>query len=364
MDDLIIRFSQNPILQRDTLAGYDALFNPGAIRCGDKLIIVVRAARDSRFLAGATKRNYLYTNQICDHLIFELDENEQTLNFTGRKMTGSAANWLDGYTGKIAVPTYFGPYGTEDLRLCQVGQDLIGLVHVNTHEPYRGDHKAGGRIGLVLTRDFKHFNRWLIGPLREETDRDAGIIDLGDKIAFIHRIKPDAAGERKIEKPGIQVAFFKNLEELIKMPPSYWQDHLKNIHQHTILAPHKELPWEEDKIGAGPIIEHEAGYVMFYHGVGKDLTYSMGVALLDKTTLKAIARLAEPLLPPHTWYETGGRGEDVNNVIYPGGIIRSKKDPNRLTLYYGAADTHVAAADIPDLDKLVAAIVKSPIKGI
>jgi len=38
MKDLIIRFSKNPILERDTIAGYDSLFNPGAIRYGDKII--------------------------------------------------------------------------------------------------------------------------------------------------------------------------------------------------------------------------------------------------------------------------------------------------------------------------------------
>ena len=170
MKNLITRFSQNPILERDTIAGYDSMFNPGAIRYGDKIILAVRAARDNRLLIGGTKRNYLYSNQVCDHLIFEGDEDGEIFKFTGRKMTGSAANWLDGYTGEISVPTYYGPYGSEDLRLCQVGQEIVGIVHVNTHEPYRGDHKAG---------------------------------------------------ERKIDKPSIQVAFFKNLEELIKAPPSY-----------------------------------------------------------------------------------------------------------------------------------------------
>jgi len=363
MKDLISRFSQNPILERDTIAGYDSLFNPGAIRYGDKLILVVRAARDNRFLVGATKRNYLYSGQVCDHLIFEGDENGETFNFTGCKMTGSASNWIDGFTGEVLIPTYFGPYGSEDLRLCQVGQELVGVVHVNSHEPHRGGGgKAGGRIGLVITKDFKHYKKWLIGPPREETDRDAGIIDRGNSIALIHRIKPDEAGERKIEKSCIQVAFFKNLEELIKASPSYWQDHLRNIDQHTILAPRNS--WEGDKVGAGPIIEHKDGYVMFYHGVDKDLIYSTGAALLDKTTLKTIARFPEPLISPQTWYEAGGRGEDVNKVIFPGGVIRNKNNSNHLILYYGAADTHVARADIPDLDKLVAAIIQSSVKGV
>jgi len=361
---LLIRHPQNPILERDTISGYDSLFNPGTIRFNGKIIMVVRAARDSRWLAGLSKRSIIYSGQVCDHLIFESEDEGEIFNFTGRKMTGSSPGWLDGYTGEIAVPTYYGPYGTEDLRLCKVGDEFVGLVHVNTHEPYRGDHKAGGRIGLIITRDFRHFKRLLVGPPREETDRDAGIIDRGDDIALIHRIKPDQAGVRKINKPSIQVAFFNNLEDLIKSPPSYWQDHLNNIHKHTILAPRKELQWEAEKVGAGPIIEHEAGYVMFYHGVNKNLDYTTGIALLDKVNLRTIARLPESPLQPKTWYEAGTRGEDVKKIIYPGGVIRYQNDPNRIMLFYGAADTHVARADIADLDKLVETILQSPVKGV
>jgi predicted GH43/DUF377 family glycosyl hydrolase len=120
------------------------------------------------------------------------------------------------------------------------------------------------------------------------------------------------------------------------------------------------------RFAQNPILERDtiADYVMFYHGVDKDLTYSTGVALLDKTTVKAIARFPEPLISPHTWYEAGGRGEDVNNVIFPGGAIRNNKNSNKLILYYGTADTHVAGADIPDLNGLVTAILQSPIKGV
>ncbi len=362
MEKLIQRHPQNPILERDTYVGYDTLFNPGALRVDDKIVLTVRAARDHRFLAGINPRGTIYTNQVCDHILFESVDDGKNFIFTGRKITGSSATWIDGFTQTLATPTYYGPYGTEDLRLCQLGEKYVGVVHVMTHEAYRGDHKAGGRIGLVVTEDFKHFTRWIVGPQREETDRDAWIVKQKDKIAFIHRIKPDESGARKMKRPSIQVAFFNDLKGLIQASPAYWKEHLDHIDNHIILKP--VLDWEIKRVGAGPIIEHEAGYVMFYHGVDKNFVYSTGAALLDKTTFQSIARLDQPLLKPETWYERGDFGGDVKNVTFVGGAICCQDDPKRIQLYYGASDSHVARADILNLDQLIEVILRSPIKGV
>ncbi len=365
MQELAIRHPRNPVLERDTIAGYDALFNPGAMRFNGKIVLAVRAARDNRWFVGATQRSNLYSGQVCDHLLLESDDDGETFKCTGRKITGSSSTWFDGSTRELAIPTCYGPYGTEDMRLCRVGEDIVGVVHAMTHEAYRGSgDKAGGRVGLVVTRDFMHFRRWVVGPGGEETDRDAWIIDRGNDIAFIHRVKPDEAGRRRMNKPSIQVAFFDNLDELIGAHPGYWREYLDSIHEHVIMSPCEALSWESEKIGAGAIVEHEAGYVLFYHGVDERSTYSTGAALLDKDDLRTIARLQEPLLQPHAWYERGDRGEDTKNVTFIGGAVRCQNDPKRIQLYYGAADTHVARADVPNLDELVEAILRSPIRGV
>jgi predicted GH43/DUF377 family glycosyl hydrolase len=363
--ELIYRHPDNPILQRDTIVGYDTLFNPGVTRYNGKVIMAVRAARDSRWLAGANPRQYIYTGQICDHLLFESSDDGETFVFTQRKITGSSATWIDGHSGEVATPSYFGPYGTEDCFLCRVGDQVVGVVHVMTHEPYRGGGiDAGGRVGLILTSDLHHFQRYVVGPQLKETARDWFIVEQADRIAVIVRIKPDLAGVRKINKPSIQVTFFDDLEQLIKASPQFWQHYLDNIHEHMILAPAASLPWESEKLGTGAVLEHDAGYILFYHGVNKAKDYTGCVALLDKRTFRAIARLPVPLLPPETWYEAGGRGEDVNRIIFPGAAIYSENNPNEIKLYYGAADTHVCCATIPDVDALVEAILQSPVKGI
>ena len=356
---LVKRHSQNPILERDTIIGYDTLFNPGAMRFQDKIVLAVRATRDYRKLTGSIGTNYLYIDQVCDHLLFESFNEGKTFNLTQYKVTGTSSTWIDGCTGEISVPSYFGPYGTEDLRLCRIGDLFVGVTHVMTHPPYTGDGKAGGRIGLVVTKDFRHYKRYLVGPERGETDRDAWLVDMGNKIAFVHRLKPDDAGKRKIKYPSIQVAFFDNLDELITASPTYWEEHNGNIHEHIIMNP--ILNWEIPKIGAGPILEHEDGYIMLYHGAN-ETGYKTGAALLDKTNLRTISRLEKPLIVPEEWYETGEVGGDTKNVTFPSGAVYSK-DKKTIQLYYGAADTHVARVDI-DVKLLIAGLKKSSVRNI
>lgn len=348
---MLRRDENNPILERDTLAGYDTLFNPGVCDVGDDVYLIVRATRDDRKLVAKTERAYIYANQISDHLIFISDDNGETFHYTGFKMTGSSSTWVDGHTGEVYVPTYFGPFGTEDLRLCRIGEWYIGVVHVMTHPAYTGDHKAGGRVGLVMTKDFKHYKRVLVGPRREEGDRDAWVMPHDGKIAYFTRIKPDAAGKRELDYPSIQVIFFDTLEALIQAPPSLWQNFLDDVHKYTIMSP--TLPWEGEQIGGGPILEHEKGYLMFYHGVeiSKGKIYNTGAALLDKKTLKCIKKTEVPILRPEMWYEIGDYGGDSSCVTFVNGA--RYKDSKTIEIYYGASDSHVARAFIDDIDALI-----------
>lgn len=343
------RDAGNPILERDTIAGYDTLFNPGVCDTEEGVCLIVRAARDSRKLAICGDNFRAYRDQICDHLIFTSHDNGKTFDYTNRKMTGSSSTWLDGYTGEICIPSYFGPFGTEDVRMCRAEGWYIGVVHVMTHEPYTGDHKAGGRVGLILTKDFRHYKRYLIGPMREECDRDAWIMECDDgRIAYVNRIKPDAANFRKISAPSIQVSFFENLNALITASPQHWQNFLNNVDRYTIMSP--KYWWEGQQIGGGPILKCKEGYLMFYHGCGGG--YHMGAALLDKETFRCIRRYPEPVLTPEEWYETGAFGGDGKNIIFVNGARYCAE--NQIEVYYGAADSHVARAYVDDVDRFTA----------
>ena len=119
---------------------------------------------------------------------------------------------------------------------------------------------------------------------------------------------------------------------------TYW-----GRHRH-VMAP---IPWtwQSTKIGPGPTpIETPQGWLLIYHGVltsCNGFVYSMGAALLDlDEPWKVIARSQDYLLSPQVPYEQVG---DVPNVAFPcAALVDAPGD--RLTVYYGGADTVVCMA--------------------
>jgi beta-1,4-mannooligosaccharide/beta-1,4-mannosyl-N-acetylglucosamine phosphorylase len=105
------------------------------------------------------------------------------------------------------------------------------------------------------------------------------------------------------------------------------------------------LTWQSTKVGAGPTpIETEEGWLVLYHGVltsCNGFVYSMGAALLDlDEPWHVVARGSRYLLAPHAPYERVG---DVPNVVFPcAALIDHEAD--RLSIYYGGADTVVCLA--------------------
>ena len=125
-------------------------------------------------------------------------------------------------------------------------------------------------------------------------------------------------------------------------------------HRHVLgTAP---WSWESTKIGAGPTpIETDEGWLLVYHGVltsCNGFVYSMGAALLDlDEPWRVVARGADYLLSPQVPYEQVG---DVPNVVFPCAAL---VDPtlDRLTIYYGGADTVVCMAH-GHLSEVIAAV--------
>ena len=119
----------------------------------------------------------------------------------------------------------------------------------------------------------------------------------------------------------------------------YWGEH-RNVMKVT---PFEQSAWQCTKIGAGsvPILTDE-GWLMFYHGVittCNGFRYSMGAVLLDKEDpTKVLYRSMEYLLAPAAPYELVG---DVPNVVFPCAAL---SEGDKVTVYYGAADTHTCIA--------------------
>ncbi|MEE1080476.1 MAG: glycoside hydrolase family 130 protein [Bacteroidales bacterium] len=108
-------------------------------------------------------------------------------------------------------------------------------------------------------------------------------------------------------------------------------------------TPFEQSAWQCLKIGAGAVpLLTDSGWLLFYHGVihtCNGYRYSLGTAILDKDDpSKVLYRSSPYLLAPAEMYEMTG---DVPNVVFPCATLR---DGNRVTLYYGAADTTVCIA--------------------
>ena len=162
------------------------------------------------------------------------------------------------------------------------------------------------------------------------------------KLALFHRIHP-----------GIQVAYAKDFSEF--KDDRFWRDHLSNIGDFIIMNPRQ--PWEGEVIGMGSVpIETDEGWLVIYYGSkknGEDRVFRVGAALLDlENPQKEIGRLQQPLFEPREEWEIKGR---VPDVVFPSGAI--VKD-GRIWIYYGAADTVVAAKSV-GLNDLLLEIKKS-----
>ena len=111
----------------------------------------------------------------------------------------------------------------------------------------------------------------------------------------------------------------------------------------------REHSWDSIRIGAAsPPLRTEKGWLLLYHGVGRDdHHYRAGAMLLDLADpKKVIGRSRYPLLEPEVMYEKIG---DVNNVVFPCGAV--VKD-NRLLVYYGGADKVVGVA-VGEVEEIV-----------
>ncbi len=221
--------------------------------------------------------------------------------------------------------------GCEDPRVVKI-EDKFYMLYTGFGGRFGGDF----RICMAESSDLVHWEKK--GVMLEESNKDASFFPkkIDGKYVLIHR-----------RSPHIWISYSDDMIE--------WTD-------HKILAPViEDNEWENFKIGlAGPPVETEKGYVLFYHGVsnefaevGRDLTYrqySLGVMLLDKDDpSKVIYRQKEPILVPELdWEKYDGF---VPNVVFSCGQVVMN---DKIYVYYGGADnfTGLATCDMSEIDKL------------
>jgi predicted GH43/DUF377 family glycosyl hydrolase len=110
--------------------------------------------------------------------------------------------------------------------------------------------------------------------------------------------------------------------------------------------------WSYIKVGAAaPPVLTDYGWLMFYHGVRRDKSYALGVALLDAADpCKLTHLLPYAIFEPERDYELFGV---VPRVVFGTSVLEVG---SALWVYYGAADRVIGVAAIDKkilLDNLV-----------
>lgn len=212
----------------------------------------------------------------------------------------------------------FEEFGCEDPRATLID----GVWHVT--------YVSVGSIGITTSRltttDFRTFERQGVMFLPDHKDVAIFPGKVGGRYAALTRPMPQSFGRVL----GIWIAFSDDLV--------HWGDH------RPVALPRPGM-WDELRTGASAVpFRVDGGWLEIYHGVDRNTRYAMGGLLLDlEDPSRVIARSPEPILVPLASYERSGL---FNDTVFSCGHVALDDAGERIRLYYGAADSCTAAADL------------------
>ncbi len=133
---------------------------------------------------------------------------------------------------------------------------------------------------------------------------------------------------------------------------NFWDKWIIDLDKHSVDFRRNE--YDHIEIGAAPIKTKDGWLLVYSHiqnyfeGPEKlDLIFGIEALILDsKNPEKIISRTSGPILVPEENYELSGY---IRDVIFPTGAILDK---DKLSIYYGAADTTVCVAHVSITDLL------------
>jgi predicted GH43/DUF377 family glycosyl hydrolase len=210
-------------------------------------------------------------------------------------------------------------WGCEDPRLTWLPEREEWAI------AYTAYSRRGPLVSLATTKDFRTVTR--LGPVMPPEDKDAAMFPsrINGRWAMVHRPSPLRGGAH------MWLSYSPDLR--------HWGDH------KLLLEARDGAWWDAGKIGLGPPpLETPEGWLVMYHGVrvtSDGPIYRAGLALLDLEDPGIVLhRTDEWVFAPEAPYEITG---DVGRVVFPCGWVH---DPatDRLSLYYGGADTVIGLA--------------------
>jgi beta-1,2-mannobiose phosphorylase / 1,2-beta-oligomannan phosphorylase len=337
MNDLARRFPQNPILTprdlRPSVEGMEVtcLLNPGVFRFRGKTWLLVRVAERPVQVIGKTSFPILSPDGRLELLEFDsadprLDLSDpRVISFDGQDYltTLSHLRLLSSDDGmSFAEPEDCRPlmgigeletYGIEDCRVAQIGETY--------YLTYTQVSNNGVGVGLRTTRDWQTFVQE--GMILPPHNKDCAIFEerIGDKYYLLHRPSSPELGGNYI--------WLAESPDLV-----HWGN-------HRCLAHSRPGHWDSARVGAGAApIRTAEGWLEIYHGATKENRYCLGALLLDlHEPWRVLARSQTPIMEPSMPYEQEGF---FGQVIFTNGHL---VDGDHLTVYYGAADSVICAAN-------------------
>lgn len=289
---VVWRSSRNPIIPRDHVPRANSIFNSAVVPFGDGFAGVFRVDDTSRAMN-------LHAGRSADGIAWEIDHAPITFAAADDRVGEIQGHFEHAYDPRV---TWL--------------EDRFYVTWCN------GYH--GPTIGIGYTHDFETFHQLDNAYLPFNRNGVLFPRRIGDRFAMLSR--PSDAGHTPFGD-----IFYSESPDLV-----HW-----GRHRH-VMAP-EPTTWQSTKVGAGPTpIETEEGWLLIYHGVltsCNGFVYSMGAALLDlERPWRVITRGHDYLLSPQVPYEQVG---DVPNVVFPCAAL---VEGDRVTVYYGAADTVVCLA--------------------
>jgi beta-1,2-mannobiose phosphorylase / 1,2-beta-oligomannan phosphorylase len=313
------------------------VFNPGAVRVGDEVVLLARVAerpREQRPGFVALPRwdasGSVVVDWVADEDVTVLDprvveiKKEGTIRLTFLSHLrvvhcgdGRAVRELS--EAAIIPESEIEEYGVEDPRITEIdGRFHITYVTVSRHGP---------AAALASTTDFRTFERHGVIFCPENKD----VVLFPEKIDGVYW-----ALHRPVCAP------FTRPEMWLAQSPDliHWGAHV------PLSVPGGE--WQSGRVGGGaPPIRVPEGLLTIYHGnrqptlPGEVGTYYGGAFLLDADDpTRVLRQLPGPLLAPEQSFEVEGF---VPNVVFPTGVVREGDDT--LLVYYGAADACIGVAE-------------------
>lgn len=337
--DIAKRFPQNPLLSPGDLPpsmeGLEiaCLLNPGVFEFDGRTWLIVRVAERPRQKEGFISfpvldgKGGMSIKEIPSDAPGLDASDARVINYQGQDFLTTLSHLRllcsddgiqfyepEGYP-KLVGEGPLQTFGIEDCRVTQLeGQYYLTYTSVS---------ESGVGVGLRVTRNWKTFTDH--GMIIPPHNKDCAIFEekINGKYYALHR-------PSSVDLGGNYIWLASSPDGI------HWGD-------HKCLVKTRSNHWDSKRVGAGAApIRTSHGWLEIYHGANEEHRYCLGAFLLDlNDPSKVLARTIDPIMSSVAEYERTGF---FGHVVFTNGHI-VHPDGDTITIYYGAADEHVCAAD-------------------